>query len=457
MTVQIIPGDCRTVLHQLEDESVHTVITSVPYWGLRDYGTGDHQVGLEATPEEYIATIVAVFREVRRVLRKDGTVWLNIGDCYYSPRYPGGTGVKSTINGKRTQEASQAAARKMKKGSGRGHPARCLLSHGDWTDLSPPFEPHRSTRIEGLKAKDLVMMPALLALALRADGWWLRQDIIWRKPNAMPESVTDRCTKAHEYIFLLSKNGDRPLLWRARDTREWVWTKPNTKETVVINGKVKPRWRGYDYFFDADAIMEPTSEDTHARAARARGRSDDHKWADGGPGNQTIAKVSPSPGRKIKVPSGWDNDSGGHGAYHRNGRAPGVSPKSAPNGSGIRANESWHASTTDVLDMRNKRSVWDIHTAPFPGAHFATFPPALIEPCILAGCPKGGTVLDPFAGAGTTGLVADRLLRNAILIELSAEYCAMADHRLRGDLRDVEGDPAPTTDYGPLFAEAAAQ
>jgi DNA modification methylase len=215
----------------------------------------------------------------------------------------------------------------------------------------------------GLKDKDLVGLPWRLAFALQTDGWWLRSDVIWAKQNPMPESCTDRPTKSHEYLFLFAKNGSAPIVWQAKDTREWS-AHPDLSERIEnTRGELAPRWRGYDYYYDGDAIREPG---------------------------------------------------------------------------------------------RSKRTVWSISTTPFLQAHFATFPPALIEPCILAGCPTGGTALDPFGGAGTTGLVADRLGRNAILIELNADYCAMADARLRADLRAVEGKPAVQHDHGPLFAREAA-
>ncbi len=259
-----------------------------------------------------------------------------------------------------------------------------------------------------LKPKDLMGLPWRLAFALQADGWWLRQDIIWHKPNPMPESIGDRCTKAHEYIFLLSKS--------------------------------------QRYFFDAEAIAEEASLDTHARVRTPGNKT--HKgteaYENGDMFHRTKAGLvaySDKQARKIKMPDGWDTAPGGHGSFHCDGREkgktnerpPGVTPKSAPEDSMVRAKESWHALTTEVLETRNKRSVWTVASAPFPDAHFATFPPALIEPCILAGCPEGGTVLDCFGGAGTTGLVADRRGRNAILIELNPEYAAMARRRIEGD------------------------
>lgn len=284
-------GDCIESMRTMPDASVYTCVTSPPYFGLRDYGH-DGQIGLEQTPDEYVAKLVEVFREVRRVLRDDGTLWLNLGDSYTS-------GGRKT----RAPDAKHDGARAMET---------------------------RAPTPDDLKPKDLIGIPWRVAFALQADGWYLRQDIIWHKPNPMPESVRDRCTKAHEYIFLLSKS---------------------------------PK-----YYFDADAIKEP--------------------------------EVC---GRK---------------------RGPALHPdtKSTNGNSGLSRRES--------DGKRNRRSVWTVTTKPFKGAHFATFPPDLIEPCILAGCPEGGTVLDPFGGAGTTGLVATQAGRDAVLCEINPEYVEMARARI---------------------------
>ena len=343
MTVRILRGDCRDVLKTLPDESVHCVVTSPPYYGLRDYGVAG-QIGLEASLAGFMETMLEVFREVRRVLMADGTAWLNMGDSYATA---GGSGWQGK-NGQRADRRFTAVR-----------------------DAVPMREIGRRPP-EGLKPKDLMGVPWMLAFALRDDGWWLRQDIIWHKPNPMPESIRDRCTKSHEYVFLLSKS-ER-------------------------------------YYFDAIAIAEPASENTHARQ---------------------------------KMPDGWDTGAGGHGSFHRQGREKGKTRKLAEPGSGTKNNGSFDQAMAVMPDTRNKRSVWTITSEPFPEAHFATFPTALVEPCILAGCPEGGTVLDPFGGAGTTGLVADRHKRNAILIELNPEYAAMAERRIRGD--------------APLFAEVSAQ
>jgi DNA modification methylase len=296
--VRILHGDALTILKTLSDESVNCCVTSPPYWGLRDYGV-EGQLGLERTPEEYVAKMVEVFREVKRVLRDDGTLWLNLGDSYCGS------------NGNRNAACTDD---NWKRG---GH-----IENG--------YKKPQSI-IEGLKPKDLVGIPWMVAFALRADGWYLRQDIIWKKPNPMPESVTDRCTKAHEYIFLMSKS--------------------------------------QRYFYDAAAIAEDVVNE---------------KWKFDGA--KRIERVAATGGAI----------SGGTGDVVSGG------------------------------PTRNKRSVWTVSTAPFPGAHFATFPPKLIEPCILAGCPIGGTVLDCFGGSGTVGMVAENNGRNSILIELNQKYCEMA-------------------------------
>jgi DNA modification methylase len=279
----ILIGDAREKLKELPDQSVNCCVTSPPYWGLRDYGN-NKQIGLEKNPDEFIAELVDVFREIKRVLRDDGTLWVNMGDSYAG-------GIKG----------------------------------GD-------------LKSSGLKSKDLVGIPWMLAFALRADGWYLRQDIIWHKPNPMPESVRDRCTKAHEYVFLLSKSDK--------------------------------------YYFDTEAMQEPS-----AGLGKTKIRFGGKKYGD-----------SDDPKHATKSGNEY-TDSG----------------------------------------TRNKRSVWSITAKPFKGAHFATFPPALIEPCILAGCPEGGVVIDPFFGAGTTGLVAQRHGREWIGCELNPEYAAIAQTRIEAE------------------------
>ena len=297
-------GDCLQSLRAMADGSAQTCVTSPPYFGLRDYGMPG-QIGLEATPDEFVAAMVSVFREVRRVLRDDGTLWLNLGDSYNAA---GRTGHGSRVGCKQgTNRASNA-----------GH------------DQCRP-------NVQGLKEKDLIGIPWMVAFALRADGWYLRQDIIWSKPNPMPESVRDRCTKAHEYIFLLSKS---------------------------------PR-----YYFDADAIAEPVADSSRARMSQP-----------------TIEQQAGS----ARVP----------GKTNGNMKAVG-------NG-----------------ETRNRRSVWTVTTKPFKGAHFATFPVDLIEPCILAGSRPGDVVLDPFMGAGTTGVAAVKNGRRWAGCELNPEYSDMAELRI---------------------------
>jgi DNA modification methylase len=323
VSIKIINGNCRAVLAALPAESVHCVVTSPPYWGLRDYGIGKDAFGIEPTVDLYVRNAIEIFRAVHRVLRPDGTLWLNLGDSYAH----GGCGARD--------------AERWPKQSRNDH----RVEHTKTSDFKP---------------KDLCGIPWRIAFALQADGWYLRQDIIWAKPNPMPESVTDRCTKAHEYLFLLTKS--------AR------------------------------YFFDAKAIKEDVTGNAHPRTASKQ-------------------QASAVPG------------AGPHKGLHRNGRPPGVNPKRLLGVPGMmRSNPTFTAN--ELVETRNKRSVWTVATFPFPEAHFATFPPKLIEPCILAGCPIFGTVLDPFGGAGTTGLVARRNARNAILIELNSEYVEIARKRI---------------------------
>ena len=266
--MHILQGNCLDALQNLSSNSIHCCVTSPPYFGLRDYGT-TNQIGLETDPEEYVQKLVHVFSEVKRVLRKDGTLWLNIGDSY--------------------------------SGSGKGPAGNLRKKHNE----CHMEKKHSAIIPKGTKKKDLIGIPWMLAFALRADGWFLRQDIIWYKPNPMPESVADRCTRSHEYVFLLSKSAK--------------------------------------YYYDSKAIKEPT---------------------------------------------------------------------------------------TTTEGTRNKHSVWTVCTKPFKDAHFATFPPELIEPCILAGCPKNGTVLDPFFGSGTTGVVCTNHKRNYIGIELNPKYVRIAQNRI---------------------------
>ena len=368
----ILFGDCRETLKNLTNSSVRTCVTSPPYYGLRDYGTAtwiggdpncnhrrdtkvnpetcntghknhddmsgvgdaiyktvcpkcgairqDDQLGLEESPEEYIESLVSVFREVRNALTDDGTLWVNLGDSYYNYRSDGNY-PKQTVS--KTRQ-----------------------------DL-PQSTPVRGNKLKGLKSKDLIGIPWMFAFAMRADGWYLRQDIIWHKPNPMPESVKDRCTKSHEYIFLFSKNKN--------------------------------------YYYDIDAIREP------------------HTWEETKPRPSGMARNAQKYREKVKYGGGGTGLVGHSGTFKEDG-----SPLNHPLG-------------------KNKRSVWTVTTKPYKEAHFAVFPTELIEPCVKAGCPEEGTVLDPFGGSGTTGLVADRLGRNAKIIELNKDYIELANNRVMND------------------------
>jgi len=386
MAVQILRGDCREVLRTLPDDSVHCCVTSPPYFGLRDYGV-DGQIGLEPTPDQFIAELVAVFAEVRRILRPDGTLWLNLGDSYQNAK-----GQSGGVDPKQ--------------------PARRHLRTARPQDRTIP----------GLKPKDLIGVPWMAAFALRADGWYLREDIIWSKPNPMPESVQDRCTRSHEYLFHFSKS------------RVYHHDADAIAEDAIYTGLANQ---------DENGFKDP--------------RSFKGKHKDG-----------------YRTPDKQRGHSRRHAGF----------------------NDRWDAMerAEQCSGKRNKRSVWNVATQGYSEAHFATFPPALIEPCIKAGTSGGGccarcgnpwkrgttkiasslgqtsnrqwssesvdgfvpscacsisgdggrddfgpppavpcTVLDPFGGAGTTGMVADRLGRNAILIELNPEYAALAERRITND------------------------
>ena len=365
MNYEIKQGDCLEVLKTLPSESVNCCITSPPYWGLRDYGTGewiggdpncshkrdskqseltqtghrnlegavgdgiykdkckrcgaerkDRQIGLELTPSMYVQKIVEVFREVKRILKKDGTLWLNLGDSY----------------------ATTSGGMEQLRDMGKDTPSYGKIKYSDGYEGVSQKGKSEAKKRDGLKHKDLIGIPWRVAIALQSDGWYLRQDIIWHKPNPMPESVTDRCTKAHEYIFLMSKN-------------------PN-------------------YYFDNKAIQEPCTTQEGRPSAIVRDR-----------------------------------------VY-------GYNSKQAALGRARGGEETPEPST------RNKRSVWSVNVKPYKEAHFATFPKELIEPCVLAGCPKDGTILDPFGGSGTTAEVAIENGRNALLVELNPEYIELAKTRI---------------------------
>ncbi|MGH2595806.1 MAG: DNA-methyltransferase [Actinomycetota bacterium] len=363
MTWRVIHADVLKGLAAIEPESAQTVVTSPPYWGLRDYGV-DGRLGLEPTPDLYVERMVETFRAVRRVLRRDGTVWLNLGDCYAASR-SGDIGENSGLSGSRrvmheSRRAQESAGRQNRR----------------WT-----FEPW------GLKPKDLVGIPWRVALALQAEGWWLRSDIVWAKPNAMPESVTDRPTRAHEYLFLLARS--ERYYYDAAAVRE-----PFTSSESDLRKMIEQR----------DRIGGHAPEDPRARA---NGQTRLGRKRSVGEPEAAAAEIrrrrSGNKERRLGVPTGtnttrgtsipWEDDGGG----------------------------------------RNMRSVWNVATEPYPGAHFATFPKALVVPCVKAGSRPGDTVLDPFCGSGTTGLVSLRLGRSFVGIELSAGYAEMARNRIRDD------------------------
>ena len=312
----ILYGDCRETLKNLTNSSVQMCVTSPPYYGLRDYGGEKNQIGQEQTPEDFIDELVKVFREVRRTLKDDGTLWLNIGDSYYNYR----------------------------PSKGKSYPKQTVSKTKQ--DL-PDYSSKRNNKLSNLKEKDLIGIPWMLAFALRADGWYLRQDIIWHKPNPMPESVKDRCTKSHEYIFLLSKNKK--------------------------------------YYYDNEAIKEPVKQD-------------------------------------------WGTRNRANGKYHNSGS--GLQP---------------HSGLTKSYTTKNKRSVWSITNKPYKHAHFATFPPDLIVPPILAGSKKGDIVLDPFMGSGTTGMVAKQHGRYFVGCELHDDYSELIRQRMPVEIssQDIEN---PLTD-----------
>lgn len=331
VTCRIIQGDCLQVMKTMDAESVDCCVTSPPYWGIRDYGV-DGQIGIEEDPRAFIEKLVIVFREVRRVLHKRGTLWVVISDSYSSRTCSDGSDFKDA---------------KKKKG-------------------------HRRSGglVKWLKPKDLVGIPWMLAAGLRDDGWWWRDVIIWYKPNPTPGAPLDRCTKTHDYILLFSKSRR--------------------------------------YHFDREAVREPVSGGAHPR-------------------------------KSFSLPAGWDTTKGkgGHGTIHRFRRwdqrqsQSGVTPKSAPAGNGkIKANASYHAATGNLVTTRNIRSVWKVATQGYKEKHYAAYPERLIYPCIKAGCPEGGTVLDPFMGIGTTAVVALRLGKNVVGTELNPEYVAMAWKRI---------------------------
>ena len=346
-----VTGDCRETMRAWATAGVRAqmCVTSPPYFGLRSYGGGDAELGKEATPDQYIANMVEVFRCVRDVLADDGTLWLNIGDSYA-----------------RTGGTDRKVSDSAKVGSTRN----TMEQIGDRTQRAPT----------GLKDKDLIGIPWRLAFALQADGWYLRQDIIWSKPNPMPESVRDRCTKAHEYIFLLSKS-ER-------------------------------------YFYDHEAIKEPVAASTVARLSQPN-----------------LANQAGSD----RVPGKTNGNMKAVRSKANSFKREGSKREQAIPGQAVGTHRPDRAESEYDLDTRNRRSVWTVATRPYKGAHFATFPPALIEPCILAGSRVNDIVLDPFMGSGTTAAVALQHGRQYLGCELNPAYQPLQDARI-------------ATSVGPLFA-----
>lgn len=366
-------GDCLATMRCMPDCIAQTCVTSPPYFGLRDYGH-EGQIGLEETPAAFVAKLVEVFAEVRRVLRDDGTLWLNLGDSYANDAKWGGS-----TSGKHAQA--------IHGNSGIG----------------------RRRTNTGLKSKDLMGIPWRVAFALQDDGWYLRQDIIWHKPNPMPESVQDRCTKSHEYIFLLSKSpnyyfDNEAIAERTADTSRARWAQEGIEEQAGSN-RVPGKMNGA---MKADGGAQRPQAKRAVELAREAGLTDAHLDAIRAVGITDAGKAQHTQDgfgkNTAEVQALADHAKSVLGGYYREFL---------------------------IAETRNKRSVWTVATTPYKGAHFATFPTELIEPCVLAGAPAGGVVLDPFFGSGTTGEVAQNLGRAFIGCELNPAYEALQAERLR--------------------------
>ncbi|WP_418459911.1 DNA-methyltransferase [Brucella intermedia] len=358
--VTIIVDDCFAALSRLPDDSVDCIVTSPPYWGLRDYGV-DGQIGLEPTLAEHLGAMMRVFSEVRRVLKPTGTCWVNYGDCY-----------ATTPNGRSAADVK-------------------AIGNDDRTFRDKPF-----STIQGvLKHKDLCMVPNRFAIALQEAGWWIRSEIIWAKPNPMPESIRDRPATSHEKIFLITKS---------------------------------PR-----YFYDKESVRQNIAASSVSRLSQDVENQIGSSRANGGRktnGNmKAVGRVRGHKREHVGFRDNWDHM---------------TKEEQGANGRNLR---NYEPAPVDV---------WNIATQPFSDAHFATFPPELAERCILAGCPKGGVVLDPFGGAGTTGLVAARHGRNAVLIELNPEYAEISKRRIEREWR-VMPSSSGSADFGPLFSSEAAE
>ncbi len=363
VTVEIRTGDCRQLLKAMPDESVNCVVTSPPYWGLRSYLPAGHpdkanEMGQEATLGEHLAALTEVFREVRRILKKDGTCWINYGDSYAT--HPNGRAAKDVVGDDRCFRDKPFSTI-----GGIYSPTSARTGSGNNKGHRSSDETGRIHSAGYLKPKDLCMIANRLAIALQDDGWWVRSEIIWHKPNPMPESVTDRPATAHEKVWMLSKS--------------------------------------QKYWYDAEAVKRPMVAASVSRLSQDVENQEGSARANGG--QKTNGKMKAV---------GKIDKQRGHSRRHAG------------------FNDRWDAmSKEEQTASAHLKNVWTIPTFGFSGAHFATFPPALVEICLKAGCPVGGTVMDPFGGSGTTGMVADRLGRNAILMELNPD--GLAENRIRND------------------------
>jgi DNA modification methylase len=434
MTVKILHGDCRAAMQTLPEGSINCCVTSPPYWGLRDYGLEPLEwpacsyspmpgmppievpamsccLGLEPSVDAFVAHMVLIFREVHRVLRDDGTLWMNFGDSYAGSW--GAQGRSGKAYGKHNYS---------KLVSKRTLSARSIVNQ------PKKAQPVAAFRSAGIKPKDMYGIPWRVAFALQADGWWLRQDIVWSKPNPMPESTRDRCTKSHEYVFLLAKS--RQYYYDFEAMQEPVNGGAHARRPVEYSGAKRP---GFGHGYDANPKPRYRTEEgwgeKRVPSGWATGTDRAHTELDGNFTGERNARV----GRREGPP--------GNPAERQPAKASGREQQDLRTSAAFGRDAGWRnknntsmaEALAGVRDTRNRRSVWTVTTAPFKEAHFATFPPALVEPCIAAGCPIGGTVLDPFGGAGTTGLVADRLHRNAVLIELNPAYVEIARKRIHSD------------------------
>jgi len=498
VSVSILIGDVREKLAGLPADHFDCVVTSPPYWGLRDYGTAtweggdpacdhrsptmregrdeqraalagsaatnsaqlllahrtacgkcgamkvDRQIGLEPTMGEHIAVMVDVFEQIRRVVKPTGTVWLNYGDCYATtPNGRSAADQKAAGTDDRTFRDKPISTIGGGKRAGRSENLGNTAGDGV----------RRNVADGCIKAKDLLMLPNRLAIALQDAGWWVRAECIWGKPNAMPDSSgSQRPSTAHEKGFMLAKAEDGPI-WRARDTGELSFAPDLSERCPLVTDpdRTGVRWLRIGSYYDAEAVKQGRAGDEDANGFRGG------SYVAGAPGPRAVRG-----NRRVKAPDGWDTRQGGHGSFHREGREKGKTRAVSPRHEG-------HINHTGVANtprgegryLRNYEpaplQIWEIAIEPFKGKHFATFPQELVARCLRAGCPPGGKVLDPFGGSGTTGLVADAFGLDCTLIELSEEYAEIAAARLRAGLVEVQAarGAASVVDL-PLFAEVDA-